>query len=263
MGKCCALVHALSTRSVGRVHIRTAWNCACRRRSLGAPWNESGVGPRGETDPAGPRPVQLRYQTGLTGEEYVRAEAWRAASLARCPNHPHGGCSLARHGTYTRKTPRGTRIARWYCPESHTTISLLPDCLAARLPGTIDELEAVVAHAEQATSRTAAADALRPDAVELPGAMRWVERRVRLVHHVLSIVIGLLPGLLARCVTEVGAVRTRLETDTALRVPRTLTAAQLPTLPAPLGFHPHRLSTTNRLRARQHKMGSDPPPSPA
>ena len=31
------------------------------------------------------------------------------------------------------KTPRGTRIARWYCPQSHTTFSLLPDCLAARL----------------------------------------------------------------------------------------------------------------------------------
>ena len=55
---------------------------------------------------------------------------------------------------------RGTRIARWYCPESHTTISLLPDCLAARLPGELDELEAVVAHAEQATSLGAAADAL-------------------------------------------------------------------------------------------------------
>ena len=207
--------------------------------------------------------MQLRYETGLTGEQYVRAQAWRAASLERCPNHPHGGCSLARHGTYTRKTPRGTRIARWYCPQSHTTFSLLPDCLAARLPGTVDELEAVVAHAEQAASLGAAADALRPDPVELPGAMRWVERRVRLVHHVLSIVIGLLPEQLARCIGEVGAVRTRLETDTALRALRTLVAQQLPILPAPLGFHPHRLATTNRTRARQHKMGSDPPPVPA
>ena len=153
--------------------------------------------------------MQLRYKTGLTGEQYVRAQAWRAARLERCPNHPHGGCSLARHGTYTRKTPRGTRIARWYCPESHTTISLLPDCLAARLPGELDELEAVVAHAEQAPSRAAAANALRRDAVELPGAMRWVERRVRLVHHVVSIVIGLLPEPLARCIAEMGAVRAR------------------------------------------------------
>ena len=207
--------------------------------------------------------MQLRYETGQTGEQYVRAQAWRAARLERCPNHPHGGCSLARHGTYTRKTPRGTRIARWYCPESHTTISLLPDCLAARLPGELDELEAVVAHAEQAPSLAAAANALRRDAVELPGAMRWVERRVRLVHHVVSIVIGLLPEQLARCIAEMGAVRARLETEAALRALRTLVAEQLPVLPAPLGFHPHRLGATNRTRAHQHKMGSDPPPAPA
>ena len=143
------------------------------------------------------------------------------------------------------------------------TFSLLPDCLAARLPGTLDEVEQVVAHAEQAPSRSAAADALRRDAVELPGAMRWVERRVRLVHHVLRIVIGLLPQYLARCVAEMGAVRARLDTDTALVALRTLTAAQLHALPAPLGFHPHRLNTTNRNRARQHKMGPDPPSAPA
>ena len=143
---------------------------------------------------------------------------------------------------------------------------------AARLPGTLDTLEAVVplaararlvAHAEQAPSLRAAVDALRTDAVELPGAMRWVRRRIRLVHHVLRIVIGLLPEHLARCIAEVGAVRARLQTDTALRALRTLTAAQLRALPAPLGFHPHRLNTTNRNRALQHKMGPDPPPSPA
>ena len=204
--------------------------------------------------------MQLRYHTGLTGEAYVRARAWRDARVERCPNHLNGGCSLARHGTYTRKTPRGTRIARWYCPESHTTFSLLPDCLAARLPGELDEVERVVAHAEQAASRVAAADALRHDAVELPGAMRWVARRVRLVHHVLGIVIALLPEHLMRCVAEVGAVRTRLGTETGLRALRTLVAEQLPVLPAPLGFQPHRLGATNHLRARQHKMGPDPPP---
>ena len=150
---------------------------------------------------------------------------------------------------------------RWYCPESHTTFSLLPECLAARFPGELDEVEAVVAHAEQAPSLAAAANELRRDAVELPGAMRWVGRRVRLVHHVLSIVIGLVPEYLVRCIAEVGAVRTRLQTDTALRALRTLTDAQLRVLPAPLGFQPHRLNTTNRLRAPQHKMGPDPPPA--
>ena len=85
---------------------------------------------------------------------------------------------------FARKTPRGTRIARWYCPQSHTTFSLLPDCLSARLPGTLDELETVVAHAERAPSLLAAANALRTDTVALPGAMRWVRRRVRRVHRV-------------------------------------------------------------------------------
>ena len=259
------LVHTLRRTALGPkdASILIAWRREGRRRSLDAPSDNKGVGPRGETDPAGPRPVQLRYETGLTGEQYVRAQAWRDARLARCPNHPHGNCSLARHGTYTRKTPRGTHIARWYCRDSHTTFSLLPDCLAARLPGELDEVEAVVAHAEQAPSLAAAADALRRDAVELPGAMRWVARRVLLVHHVLTIIIGLLPEHFARCVAEMGAVRTRLGTDCALRTLRVLTAEQLHALPAPLGFQPHRLGTTNRSRAHQHNMGPDPPPTPA
>ena len=143
--------------------------------------------------PAGPWPVQLRYHSGLTSEQYVNAEAWCAARLERCPNHPHGGCSFARHGTYSRKTPVGTRIARCYCPESHTTFSLLPDCLAARLPGTLAELEAVVAAVEQTPSLISAADQLRSDEIELPGALRWLRRRVRLVHNALRHVLGLLP----------------------------------------------------------------------
>ena len=127
--------------------------------------------------------MQLRFETGLTGEQYVTAQAWREAILEQCPKHPHGGCSLARHGTYERKTPQGVHVARWYCPESHTTFSLLPDCLAARLPGTLDMLEAVVVAAEGARSLEAAANEVRRDAIELPGAMRWVRRRVRLVHN--------------------------------------------------------------------------------
>lgn len=249
-------------RSEGRVHIVTAW-CRGSRGVVSPPLNKKELARAGRQTPPGHGRLQLRYKTGLTGEEYVGTEAWRDARLEHCPNHPHGGCSLAGHGTYTRKIPRGTKIPRWYCRESHTTISLLPDFLAARLPGTLDHVEEVVAHAEQAPSLAAAANELRHDTVELPGAMRWVERRVRLVHHVLSIVIGLLPDLLAQCVAEVGAVRTRLKTDTALRTLRTLSDAQLRALPAPLGFHPHRLGSTNRLRAFQHKIGPDPPPRPA
>ena len=209
--------------------------------------------------PAGPWPVQLRFQSGHTGEQYVRAEAWRDARLARCPNHPYGGCSLARHGTYDRKTPRGVRIARWYCPESHTTFSLLPDCLAARLPGTLADLEAAVAVAEQAPSLAAAANAVRRDPIHLPGAVRWLRRRVRLAHRALTAVRGLLPERLARCAATVGAFRVRLDTDTVLVVLRDLAAPQLPSLPAPLGFYPRGCPVGNRNPHGQHNLGPDPP----
>ena len=207
--------------------------------------------------------MQLRYATGLSGEDYVRTEAWRDARLDRCPNHPHGGCSLDRHGTYARKSPRGAKVARWYCPESHTTFSLLPDCLAARLPGTLDDLEAVVVAAEEAGSLEAAANAVRrpedDDAVELPGAMRWVRRRMRLVQDILSRIIGLIPDRLAGCAATMVAVRERLGDDGALMKLRELVSAQLRTLPAPLGFHAGGIGVADRIRAFQHAMGPDPP----
>ena len=202
--------------------------------------------------------MQLRYQTGLTGEQYVSAEAWRAATLAPCPNHPDGGCSFARHGTYERRTPAGTLIARWYCPESHQTFSLLPDCLAARLAGTLRRLEEVVVHAEQAPSLMKAADEIRRDEVRLPGAMRWVRRRVILVQHVLRLVIGLLPQL-AGCRAELTACRARLGTDAVLVRLRSMTDRWLATLAAPLGFHPHGITGGNPKFGRQHHPGPSGP----
>ena len=87
--------------------------------------------------------MQLRYDTQLNVEEYISTKAWQKATLTVCPNHPKGGCSLARHGTYVRKCGNGqiAHIARWYCAESHTTFSLLPDCFGARMPGTLQQLE--------------------------------------------------------------------------------------------------------------------------
>jgi hypothetical protein len=115
--------------------------------------------------------VQLRFETSFTSKEYVTHQAWRDATLERCPLHPAGGCSFARHGTYERVNPPGTQVPRWYCPEGHCTFSLLADCFAARLSGSLQEVEAVVVAAEQAASREAAADELRLD-IELPGALR-------------------------------------------------------------------------------------------
>jgi hypothetical protein len=169
---------------------------------------------------------------------------------------------LARHGTYARRRPRGARIARWYCPSAHRTFSLLPDCLAARLPGTLAELEAVVAAAEAAPSLEAAADALRPD-IELPGAMRWTRRRVQRVHAALSTLRGLMPHDFAACPATVIGWRTRLGIEPVLPVLRSRAAMHLADLPAPLGLRP-RLFGTGEPRARhQHKVGPDPPPAAA
>ena len=207
--------------------------------------------------------MQLRYETGLTGEEYVRAEAWRDARLERCPNHPYGGCSLASHGTYARKTPRGAKIARWYCRESHTTFSLLPDCLAARLPGTLDALETVVAHAERSRSLTETAKALRRDAVGLAGAIRWVRRRVRLVCRLLASVAELLPERFALGIAGLIPLRAHLDTGRALVELRRLLAPNLSVLPMPLGFRRDRSRASEDRPGFQHKLGHDPPPSAA
>lgn len=119
--------------------------------------------------PCAPWPAQLRDPRSLTSEAYVARRAWADASLATCPRHPAGGCGFARHGTYRRTTPAGMAIARYYCPTVHETFSLLPDCLASRFPGTLDAMEHVVAHVEDARSVEAAADVLRPDVVERCG----------------------------------------------------------------------------------------------
>jgi hypothetical protein len=208
---------------------------------------------------AGLVPVQLRFATGLTSDQYVTRQAWRQASLTRCPLHPRGGCRLARHGTYARVDPPGTRIARWYCPEGHRTFSLLPDHLAARFPGTLSEIEQVVAAVEQASSLEAAADGLRRDDVSLPSAVRWVRRRVRLVRPLLTILVGLLPQLLLGCAPTPQALGTRLGTDAVLLRLRTLAQPYLQALPRPLGFAHRHAAAGERKVGYQHDMGPDPP----
>lgn len=208
---------------------------------------------------AGLVPVQLRYETGLTDAEYVTREAWRLASLARCPLHARGGCGFARHGTYERMSPPGTHIARWYCPQGHRTFSLLPDHLAARFPGTLSEIEQVVAVVEQASSLEAAADALRSDPVTLPSAVRWVRRRVAPVRALLTILVGLFPQLLLGCAPTIAALRGRLACEQVLMLLRELAQVHLQALARPLGFQHPWYAGGERNNGFQHPMGPDPP----
>ena len=208
---------------------------------------------------AGLMPVQLRFITGLTSEEYVTRQAWLKASLPCCPLHPDGGCGFARHGTYPRVLPPGTHIPRWYCPPGHCTFSLLPDHLAARFPGTLPELEQVVVAVEQASGLEAAADRLRRDDISLPSAVRWTRRRVRLVHTLLALLVGVLPELLLGCAPTLEAFGTRLASQQVLVRLREIAQAHLHALPRPLGFGPPRQAGGERKRARQQHTGPDPP----
>ena len=148
-------------------------------------------------------------------------------------------------------------MARYYCPDAQMTFSLLPDCLSARLTGSLDEAEQVVVKAEESKSLEQAAAALRPD-LELPGAVRWVRRRTQGVRFALLALITLMPGRLGR-VAEIRSARAVLGTERALVALREIAAAQLPQLPRPLGLRPARVSMAKPDEAFQHKTGPDPP----
>jgi hypothetical protein len=148
------------------------------------------------------------------------------------------------------------RVPRWYCPKAHTTWSALPDCLAARLVGSLDEVERVVVVAEQRGIEGAAQD-LRTE-IELPGAMRWLRRRRNAIRSALLALLTALPGRLGS-VAEVRAVRAELRTDRALVALREIGAGHLQALVWPLGFVRPRRRGAARDLAIQHETGPDPP----
>jgi hypothetical protein len=221
------------------------------------PGNGEGNGPPPLAQ-CGPWPVQVRFATGLTSEDYVSGEGWLSATLPCCPLHPEGGCGFARHTPYERVNPPGCLIARWYCRMAHTTFSLLPDFLCSRLTGTLAEVEAVVAAVEAAPSLEAASETVRSD-IALPGALRWIRRRVHLVHAGLAAAIGLLPGLLAGCKPTVTSVRSTLRAECVLVFLRWALPPHLPALPPPLGFGPRPLRRRPSSTAIQQEPGPDPP----
>lgn len=189
--------------------------------------------------------MQISLYTASSAETYVKNREWRTARLACCPLHPSGGCSFSRHGSYPRLTPPGLRIARWYCPEGHRTFSLLPDFLAARLPDLLDTIEDRVAVAQSAKSMESAADLLRGSDVTLPGAIRWLRRRVQAVRAVLAAVAALVPE------PPVGIDHHHL-----LRgLRRSLPLSVLVDIPAPLGFKVFR--RVGRASDGQQGVGPD------
>jgi hypothetical protein len=205
--------------------------------------------------------VQLRYKSGLTSEEYVSQQAWRLASLERCPLHPRGDCGFVRHGTYARKEPEGTRIPRWYCPEGKVTFSLLADCFASRVSGTLLEIEAVVTEVEELGTVEAAAHVVRHNEVCLPSAIRWTRRRLNAVRATLVTLIGLMPHRFTGCEPTLASFRRALGVELVLVELRGIAGGHLAALGPPIGFGPRPKPAPPRQNRDPHDKGPDPPPS--
>jgi hypothetical protein len=148
------------------------------------------------------------------------------------------------------------RIARWYCRDAQTTFSALPDCMAARVVGGLDEVEQVALAAESLGVEAAAQD-LRTE-IDLPGAMRWIRRRGDAIRRALLALITALPTRLGT-IPRVQVVRAVLETDRALVALREIGADHLHALSYPLGFCRPRLPRADRDLVIQHETGPDPP----
>lgn len=58
-----------------------------------------------------PRPGSKSERPLERSEQYVTQQAWRGATLERCPLHPEGGCGLGEHGSY----PQGSLVIRAGC----------------------------------------------------------------------------------------------------------------------------------------------------
>jgi len=202
--------------------------------------------------------MQIRFATDLSVDEYVRQQAWKDAALDNCPLHSKGGCGFARHGTYSRQTPEGTKIARWYCPDGHSTFSLLPDCLSSRLPGSLIEVETAIDEVENASSQEAAVHDLRID-IGLTGVLRWIRRRLFLVRATLTLLIELLPILPQDCTPCISSFRVALGVEHALPALRIYAEPYLHILPPPIGFGPRPQRKKGKKPPFQHKTGTDPP----
>ena len=93
-----------------------------------------------------------------------------------------------------------------------------------------------------------AADQVRRHGIELPGAMRWLRRRVLLVQQALRVVIGLLPQHLAGCRAELTACRQRLDSQAVLVALRSLAARR----------SRHRRADARQGRPAPHHSGHAP-----
>ncbi len=188
--------------------------------------------------------VQVLCKEFTAADRYVADRAWQRAVLCKCPFHPAGGCGLRKLGTYGRVQPEGVRVARFWCPKVRRSISLLPVFLAARMVGTLDNVEATVLAVEQAGGVAAAVDRVYPAsanrAIGPTCAMRAIGRRLHAVREVLLAFVTLMADCMTGVAPTLGALREALGTEHVLVTVRCIMEPRLGALPTPLGFR-HRV----------------------
>ena len=187
--------------------------------------------------------MQIRYRSTLSCEEYVATRAWQdsTARQSACPIHGPDCRTFARHGTYDRYTPWGpAQINRHDCRLAATTFSLLPDCFAAHLSGTLVALEDAVDLAERTDVATAAREAHpragTPAGVRACDAVRWLDHRVALVLMVLVTLRGLFPETFDPGPATLSAMRDVSGMTPLLPAMPGLCAGGFQDLPAPVGL---------------------------
>jgi hypothetical protein len=183
--------------------------------------------------------MQILERKAVAADAYVAQRQWESTVLCSCPFHPDGGCGLERLGSYPRVQPAGARVARFWCPRERASVSVLPAFLAARMVGTLDQVEAVVDAVTASGGAAGAAEAVHPPDAPEPlsyeAAIASVRRRVRAVRAVLLAAITLLPAHFAGLMPTLAAFRERLGVVRVLVTLRTLAEPTIAALPVPLG----------------------------
>lgn len=189
--------------------------------------------------------MQLIWKDVVADEAYVSGRAWERAILCECPLHLDGGCRIERLGSYRRVWPRGCRIPRFWCPVAGTSISLLPETLAAGVTGSLDTIEAAV-DAVDAHGIAGAVEVVFPaDAERFVGvtsALRLLRRRVRWVRAVLLAIVTLLADRFAGIAPTLEAMREALGTSRVLVALRALPEIDVGLFAHPLGLRPRGIA---------------------
>ena len=206
--------------------------------------------------------MQMRLATNLTDEDYVSRRAWNDASAPPCPWCEPGTCELAPHGFYARVKPEGTLIRRFICRTAGRTVSLLPDCFAAWIKGSLEEQEEPVRVAERAATQAEAVEQVRPPGeCSLASAQRWLKRRRQWVRALLVTVKGLYPERFTGVEPTLAGCGQQLGSETVLRTLREVAEAHLRDLRAPVGFRRVSVAVrTGALASKKQACGLSPPP---